>query len=133
MTDDKKPTTVAELEAELGGFIGTTTYYQSFPPTVYLTDGIKYVADRVGAHWLFSDVSVLIKVKFRDVLFQAWYLDVKADTTAILCMQEDSGKPFIYHQKIPYTDFPVGRFEFWAVQGYIKQPGDVVIMLKSEY
>ena len=133
MTENQKIETVTELEAELGGFTGTTTYYESFPPGVYLTDGIKYVADRVGAHWLFSDVGVLIKCNYKTMPFQVWRLDVHADKTATLCMQEDSGEPFSHNQKIDYTDFPVGQFVFWAVQGYVKHVNDFVIMLKSEY
>jgi len=133
MTEPTKITTVAELERELGGFIGTVNYYTCFPPGVYLTDGINYVADRVGAHWLFSDVSILIKGKYKTVPFQVWSLDVRSDKTARLTLREDTGQPLLHDQTIKCTDFPVGTFEFWVVQGYIKQVNDFVIMLKSEY
>jgi hypothetical protein len=126
--------TVAELEAELGYFTGTTKYYRlPFMQGIYLTDGIHYVAERVGAFWLFHDVAVLIRSKFRDKWFQAWYLDVHEDNTATLSMQEDTGLPMLHRQKIENTTFPVGRFEFWAVQGYVERDGDFVLMLKSEY
>jgi hypothetical protein len=48
-------------------------------------------------------------------------------------MREDSGQPLLHDQTIEYTDFPIGRFEFWAVQGYVERINDFVIMLKSEY
>lgn len=124
---------VDELESELGGFTGTVNYYKCFPPGIYLTDGIKYVADRVGAHWLFSDVSILIKGNYKTASFQVWSLDVRPDNTARLTMREDSGEPLLHDQTIEYTDFPVGTFEFWAVQGYVERMNDFVIMLKSEY
>ena len=133
MTDPTKVTTVDELERELGGFTGTVNYYKCFPPGIYLTDGIKYVADRVGAHWLFSDVSILIKGNYKTASFQVWSLDVRPDNTARLTMREDSGEPLLHDQTIEYTDFPVGTFEFWAVRGYVERINDFVIMLKSEY
>ena len=133
MTDPTKVTTVDELTKELGGFTGTVNYYKRFPPGIYLTDGIKYVADRASAYWLFSDVSILIKGKYKTVPFQVWSLDVRPDTTARLTMREDSGQPLLHDQTIEYTDFPVGTFEFWAVQGYVERINDFVIMLKSEY
>lgn len=133
MTDPTKVTTVDELTKELGGFTGTVNYYKSFPPGVYLTDGIKYVADRASAYWLFSDVSILIKGKYKTAPFQVWSLDVQPDNTARLTMREDSGEPLLHDQTIEYTDFPVGTFEFWAVQGYVERMNDFVIMLKSEY
>jgi hypothetical protein len=109
----------------------TTT--KVFHPASICTDGIKYVADRVGAHWLFSDVSILIKGKYKTAPFQVWSLDVRSDNTARLTMREDSGEPLLHDQMIEYTDFPVGTFEFWAVQGYVERETDFVIMLKSEY
>jgi len=133
MTEPTKVTTVEELDRELGGFIGTVNYYKSFPSGVYLTDGIKYVADRASAYWLFSDVSILIKGKYKTVPFQVWSLDVRPDNTARLTMREGSGEPLLHDQMIEYTDFPVGTFEFWAVQGYVERETDFVIMLKSEY
>lgn len=133
MTDPTKVTTVDELTKELGGFTGTVNYYKCFPPGIYMTDGIKYVADRVGAHWLFSDVSILIKGNYKTASFQVWSLDVRPDNTARLTMREDSGEPLLHDQTIEYTDFPVGTFEFWAVRGYVERMNDFVIMLKSEY
>jgi hypothetical protein len=109
MTDPTKVTTVEELERELGGFTGTINYYKSFPSGVYLTDGIKYVADRASAYWLFSDVSILIKGKYKTVPFQVWSLDVRPDTTARLTMREDSGEPLLHDQMIEYYRFS-GRY-----------------------
>mgnify|MGYP001331356087 FL=1 len=48
-------------------------------------------------------------------------------------MRKDIGQPLLHDQMIEYTDFPVGTFEFWAVQGYVERINDFVIMLKSEY
>lgn len=132
--EEEKPiTSVAELESDIGGFTGTDAYHQIGIRGVYLTDGAIYVAKRVGAFWLFSDVALLIRKKYHDRPFQVWCLDVKEDKTATLCMREDSGLPFIHCHTLDYTDFPMGRFEFWAVHRYVTADDDFVIMLKSEY
>jgi hypothetical protein len=134
MKDIEKPiTSVAELNSETDGFTGTDAYHKFGVRGVYLTDGAAYVANRVGAFWLFMGVSLLIRGKYHNIPFQVWYLDVKEDKTATLCMREDTGRPFIHRHTLEYTDFPVGRFEFWAVRGYVTDDDDFVVMLKTEY
>jgi len=63
--------------------------------------------------------------KSKDVAFQLWALAVNEDNTAFLTCREDSDMPVIYEQKYEYTDFPVGTWKMYLIDG--------VLMVPSEY
>lgn len=107
-------------------FIGTEHYYKSIVPTLVYTDGIKYLAGKLGAYWLIDLAASYNTLKFRSKYrFQVWTIEVnKEDKSCIVYCREDTEDPRIVEQKIPYTDFPMD-FEFFVVDG--------VMMLKTEY
>lgn len=114
---------------DLSGFIGTDGYtYLNFLKNLKFTDGWVYLANDVSCFWLADIVaSVQHKPKIRaNSDFILWSIKVK-DNTAVVTAKTDSGKDGVklYTQKIPYTDFPEGTFEWYQV-------GDVVL-LKGEY
>ena len=45
--------------------------------------------------------------------------------STLLTMSEDTDKPVLVRQHVPFTDFPLERFSFYCA--------DNVMMLKSEY
>jgi hypothetical protein len=136
MTNDMKNEikTVDELNRYLSRHTGTMNYYRdAFTKLVY-TDGIKDLAETVGAYWLISDIGVVAKMKFRNVPFQIWRLVVKDDESAVLTMREDTSEPIRYRQKYDMVDFPVGTFEFYIMHGSLdKETLDLIALLKSEY
>jgi len=119
---------------ELNGFTGTEGYHRwNILTSMTLTDGTKYLADEVGCYWLFdivASVQTLPKVKEYNG-FIIWILNVKNKEAFVSgyydCETDGSYSPRkrVYQQKISYTDFPEGVFEFY-------QEGNV-ILLKSEH
>jgi hypothetical protein len=108
-------------ESDLGQFIGTVNYYRhSIGQGVY-TDGVQYLAEKAGAHWL---VDAVFSHRRREP-FQIWTLKKNADDSAVLTMQEDSGECAKVRQKIPYTDFPLDQISLYLI--------DNVLLLTSEY
>lgn len=129
-----KITNCDELKRELNGFIGTLNYYRHFTGLGQFTDGVKFLADRVGAYWLIDAIfSYQSERKIRALPFQIWRLKVlrselgknKNEPMAVLEMNEDTDKPIIVSQKIPYTDFPKGEVKLYFIDG--------VLLLPSEY
>ena len=125
--------TIEELERELNGFCGTQQYYLHFTGGKY-TDGVKHLADRAGAYWLIDAVfSYQVSKEIKDLPFQVWTLKVlrselgknKNEPMAVLEMKEDTDKPLMVSQKIPYTDFPKGEIKLYVQNG--------VLFLPSEY
>lgn len=110
----------------MSGFTGTEAYHRITVVPLKVTDGIKAVADKAQAYWLFDAIaSYQVEKKVRDVPFQLWMLRVAGDKRAILTMQEDMNKKNIVEQKIKYTDFPYGDWKFYLIDG--------VLLLPSEY
>jgi hypothetical protein len=115
---------MSKLKHELSGYIGTEQYWKG-AFTLEYTDGVKGLIELANCYWLITDLSIVSKMKFKNIPFQVWTLTVKDDHTAVLKMQEDTGAPVKYRQEYGYTDFPVGVFKLWVTGG--------VLILPSEY
>ena len=109
------------IESELAGFTGTENYYRNWTGLTY-TDGIRCMAGQYKAYWLIDLVG-----SYRDIAarpFMVWTVDVKGGKAVVTALEDTGMKPAVT-QKIPYTDFPEGRFEFYTENG--------VMLLKSEH
>ena len=108
-------------ESDLCQFIGTVDYHRHWLGSVY-TDGVQYLAEKAGAHWL---IDAIFSYRRRES-FQIWTLKKNDDDNgAVLTMQEDTGEPIKVRQKIPYTDFPLDQISLYLI--------DNVLLLTSEY
>ncbi|HEY7116907.1 MAG TPA: hypothetical protein VH475_09990 [Tepidisphaeraceae bacterium] len=115
---------ICELKAELSGFTGTTQYFRHWLGLNY-TDGVKHLADRVGAHWLIDAIASWQPEASRiDRHFQLWELSVDQDRRAVLSFRRDSGLPADIQQKIEYTDFPVGCISLYVENGVLLLPSE---------
>lgn len=115
------------LQADLAQYTGTVNYYRH-PLGLLYTDGVKGLAEAAGAFWLIDLVaSHQPKARRYESLraFQLWRLTVSDDATATAACHADSNEPPAICQQIPFTDFPVGLFECYVING--------VMLLKSEY
>ncbi len=92
----------------LDQFIGSKTFYRhATVRKVIFTEGVKYVADTVGAYWLIDEIAAAQKhaSKVRDENFQKWELIVSNGGSAVLIC-EDGNKHMFYGRRISCTDFP---------------------------
>ena len=122
--------TIDELNQKLTGFTGTINWYRHWTNLLSYTDGVKTLAESVGAFWLIDAIaSWQFKPKVDQCDFQVWTLTVKDDQTAALQMQEDTGLQPVVTQQLVYTDFPVGVFKLW-VEGSGQER---VLLLPSEH
>ena len=122
--------TIDELNQKLTGFTGTINWYRHWTNLLSYTDGVKTLAESVGAFWLIDAIaSWQIKPKVDQCDFQVWTLTVKDDQTAAVQMQEDTGLQPVVTQQLVYTDFPVGVFKLW-VEGTGRER---VLLLPSEH
>jgi len=113
---------------DLSGFNGTEQYHKlCIFGGLKFTDGWKYMAEDLGAFWLADIVaSVQHNPKIKEnQSFIVWSIVVK-ESEAVVKAMTDTGSEGVtlYTQKINYTDFPEGTFQFYQV-------GDVVL-LKGE-
>jgi len=115
---------------DLSGFSGTERYhYLNFLRNLKFTDGWAYLAKETDCFWLsdiVASVQHLEKIKNSD--FILWIIDVKDGKAVVKALTDTDGDmlyDMLYEQKIDYTDFPEGNFEWY-------QCNDVV-MLKGEY
>jgi len=112
-----------QTELDLSGFHGTENWYKNTFGLLY-TDGIAYLAEQAGAHWLI-DIVDSYQPKFGNVPFQLWKIELTQGGGCVVTMREDTDEPPLVEQVIEYTDFPLGEFEFYCC--------DNVMLLKSEY
>lgn len=139
-TSKPEPTTAAELEAALSGYIGTEHYYTS--PTfgtlgLRYTDGIRAMAELAGAYWLLDTIhaAAMDNPQFKSGLWTV-RMESENDKGRLLIAFDfrDDGTPIDaqgnvgqadFSQDFDFTDFPEGAFNFYILDG--------VILLTSEY
>ena len=115
---------------DLDQFIGSETYYRHSLGQLIYTDGVKYLADTAGAHWLIDVVaSHQHKPSVSCEPFQLWTLNVRPDKSAVVIMQADTPAPRIVTQQIEFSDFPFPFLQLYACDN----GNGVTLMLKSEY
>ena len=71
----------------LAQFTGSERFYRhALVRNVIFTEGVKYVADTAGAHWLIDEIALAQKYapKLRHEDFQHWELVVSAESSAVL-------------------------------------------------
>ena len=120
------------LAAQLAQFTGSATFTRhGLVRSVLMTEGIAFLADQAGAHWLMDAIaSYQHEARARAEPFQAWSLVVNAVTgSAVLAMTDGNSSTQIITQQIDWTDFPLAEIELWA----IAEGDHRVIMLPSEY
>jgi hypothetical protein len=94
---------------ELNQFYGTENWYKHWCTKLLYTDGIKYVAGKVGAYWFIDHIAlqVLPLVDHRDLI----------DIT--LAVEKSKGRitvknrqTLVHEFNLDYTTFPEGTWEF---------------------
>lgn len=119
------PNKVGRVLSYLMNTQGTEGYHRHALGMLY-TDGVEFVADTVGAHWLVDIVASwqpeVRKADPRGGAFQAWTLHDTGDGWIVTCTDGDDLE--LARQEIPATDFPpaLSPFRLWVEHGVILLP-----------
>ena len=120
------------LRNQLTQFTGSGTFTRHcLLPRMILTEGITWLADHVGAHWLTDVVaSYQHEPHVSAQHFQVWHLCVDANTlAAVVIMTDGNSSTPLVQQQIDYTDFPLDDITLWL----IVQGDYLILMLPGEY
>ena len=115
-----------ELEAGLAQCTGSEQYHRHWLKLLKYTDGVYWLAENAGAHWLIDAIAshqpdAAKNPRLRE--FQLWRLSVRADHTARLECLEDTDLVRIT-QEIEYTDFPLTEIKLYVTDGVLLLPSE---------
>lgn len=112
---------------DLSQFTGTEGYhYLNFLRNLRFTDGWAFLAEEKSCYWIcdiVASVQHLQKIR-TNKSFILWKIEVK-DNKAVVTALTDTEGEVLYKQKINYTDFPEGTFEWYQCED--------IVLLKGEY
>ena len=132
VNDYRKPKLdITQIQDQLGQFTGTEQWYRSGMNCV-LTDGTKFVADSLGAYWLFDDTSLFLRDFHKQDHFAVMRLSHVGDY-GFKVERGDGNGEWVPHFNGGYTTFPreLMPFEWYAV--FDPDTGFWINLLKSEY
>ena len=109
--------------------MGTENHYLHWDRRFKYTDGVKYVADTCGAHWLIDAIASHQPaiIKKGGSRFQVWQFEVKGSKYLLSGWTDTPGcSSLLAKQTIEYTDFPAELmpFEFWVESGVLLLPAE---------
>lgn len=133
MVPPTKP--ISEILHDLAHFTDTESYTHHWTHLLMYTDGVSYLADTVGAHWLLDLIATHQTATLDSACggFQLWILTVLPDRSASLSCFPDSDIPPLLTVHIPYTDFPLPTpFHLW-VEGSPLHSTPRILLLPSEH
>ena len=119
---------------EMSMFTGTEAYHRWTPLSKgVLTDGCKYVAEQLQAHWLFDAIASHIDfgdLPDLDMYFSTFTMDGDSGKLSI----EDGNGKVVATQSFEYTSFPLEQIKIWSASTDTKERGPFFVhMLPSEY
>ena len=110
--------TVAEVKRGLAeAWGGSDQFYRHWLGKVYSL-GVYILAENADCYWLLD----VIFSYHRKEPFQVWKLKKTGETSAVVTMVEDSGRPVKVKQEIEYTDFPLDEITLWLENGVLTLP-----------
>lgn len=111
--------------SDLRQFTGTDQWHRhGLMRNITYTDGVLYVAETAGAHWLIDKVATLqLEPHIRAEEWQSWKLVVNENQSALLTCDDGDGN-IVHSEKIDWTDFPLDRIELWMEGGVILLPSE---------
>jgi hypothetical protein len=112
----------------LSQFTGTEYYHkhQLLNITLYLTDGVLYLAKECECFWL---IDVLASIQTIPKVKQEEFQVLTYDTAKGIVKVSDGNRNVIYRQQITSPTFPLDNIEIW----FSNTPGQAVVYLPGEH
>ena len=109
--------------------MGTENHYLHWDRRFKYTDGVKYVADICGAHWLIDAIASHQPaiIKKGGCRFQVWQFEAKNSKYLLSGWTDNPGcSNMLAKQEIEYTDFPTELmpFKLWVESGVLLLPAE---------
>lgn len=128
----RRVATTDELAVLLARCTGTEHLYRHLFGQLKYTDGVRTLADLANSYWLI-DVIASHAPTIQRMAPDTWAFGIvrlvvtetAGGRSARFDWREDTDTTPVVQQDIAFTDFPVGTFECYVVDG--------VVLLKSEY
>ena len=117
------------LDIDLNNFTGTEAYHRWTPLSrSVLTDGTKYVAEKLQAYWLFNAIASHIDFGELPDLDMYFSTLTTFNKTGTLSIEDGNGRELAL-QNFEYTEFPLTEIKIWS-----QNNGSFFVhMLPSEY
>ena len=109
---------------DLAQFTGSEQFYRhSLMRSINYSEGVHYLAETAGAHWLVDKVATLqLEPEIKREEFQVWKLNVANDAGTLTC--EDGNGNVVHSEEITFTDFPLDHIDLWFANGVIYLPSE---------
>ena len=110
----------------LAQFTGSERFYRhAMVHNVIYAEGVKYVADTVGAYWLIDEIAFAQKhaPQLRNEDFQNWELAVSAGGSAVFNCDNGNGHG-LYAKEIEWTDFPAPGVRYYFCNDTLLLPSE---------
>lgn len=113
------------LKEELEQFHGTEHYHEVIPNVKrYITDGVKYFAQKAEAFWLITDI---ICVRGNEHLKNEPFIVVNTKRTrsGVVVQYEDGNGHKLYKEVYPYSKLPDDEnFTLWVEKNVVLLPSE---------
>jgi thiazole synthase ThiGH ThiG subunit len=114
------------IKAQLARFTGTERWYRHpLFRDLLTTEGVQYLADHAGAHWLVDAIAAaqVSEAALQDEPFQVWRLKVNADRSAVLTYS-DGNNGQLFRSEVSWTDFPLDQIDIWYADNTLYLPSE---------
>ena len=113
-------------KSDLAQFTGSENWYRhGINRNVLYTDGVQYVAELGGAHWLLDEIAIIQPYNKAVTAeeCQVWKLAVRPDRSATLTCDDGNGN-IVCTKEIEYTDFPLDEITLYFANNVIHLPSE---------
>lgn len=109
-----------EINNELLNFTGTEKYHK-YLGGIYITDGVKYLAEAAGCFWL---LDILVSVQQLPRVKKEEFQVLKFNKSKMVVQIEDGNNNVVYNQKLQFTDCPLSEISIWFANKIIYLPSE---------
>jgi len=113
-----------QIKIDLAHFTGTSQYFYHplYRKFVY-TEGVRYLAQGVGAYWLIEYIFARQNLGFPEGL-QCWEVKLSKENNGATLEVTDGNDNQLDSFKVDYTDFPFDNFRLWMYNGVLMLPSE---------
>jgi len=113
-------------KSDLTQFTGSENWYRhGINRNVLYTEGVQYVAEHGGAHWLLDEIAITQPYNKAVTAeeCQVWKLAVRPDRSATLTCDDGNGN-IVCTKEIEHTDFPLDEIALYFANKVIHLPNE---------